>query len=67
ITFAMDIPPHKLIHLLKYGQLDDVLQSDTIWLCASCETCTTRCPNDIDIALSLTPTIYKVILHIKLI
>ena len=50
VTFAMDIPPHKLIHLLQYGQDNDVLQSDTIWVCASCETCTTRCPNGIDIA-----------------
>ena len=50
ITFAMDIPPHRLIHLLQYGQDNEVLQSDTIWVCASCETCTTRCPNGIDIA-----------------
>ena len=26
-----------------------MLDSATIWLCASCETCATRCPNDIDI------------------
>lgn len=50
VTFAMDIVPHKLIHLLHYGQLDDILRSRTIWLCASCETCTARCPNGIDIA-----------------
>ena len=50
ITFAMDIMPHKLIHLLQYGQVNDILHSDTIWVCASCETCTTRCPNGIDIA-----------------
>ena len=25
-------------------------ESRTVWLCASCETCTTRCPNGIDIA-----------------
>ena len=50
ITFAMDIAPHKLIHLLQFGQIDEVLRSDTIWVCASCETCTTRCPNGIDIA-----------------
>ncbi len=50
ITFAMDVMPHKLIHLLHFGQIDDVLRTDTIWLCASCETCTTRCPNGIDIA-----------------
>ena len=50
ITFAMNIPPHKIIHLLQFGQVDEVLRSDTIWVCASCETCTTRCPNGIDIA-----------------
>ena len=46
----MDIAPHRLIHLLQYGQIDEALHSDTIWVCASCETCTTRCPNNIDIA-----------------
>jgi len=50
VEFAMDIGPHKLVHLLHYGQVDEVLHSDTIWVCASCETCTTRCPNGIDIA-----------------
>jgi heterodisulfide reductase subunit C len=50
IAFAMDIGPHRLIRLLQYGQVDEVLHSDTIWVCASCETCTTRCPNGIDIA-----------------
>ncbi len=50
ITFAMDILPHNVMHLLQYGQVDEVLHSDAIWVCASCETCTTRCPNGIDIA-----------------
>jgi heterodisulfide reductase subunit C len=50
VTFAMDIAPHRLLRLLQYGQVDEVLRSDTIWVCASCETCTTRCPNGIDIA-----------------
>jgi len=30
--------------------VDEVLRSDTIWVCAACETCATRCPNDIGIA-----------------
>ena len=50
VTFAMDIPPHKLIRLIHLGLQERVLSSDTIWVCASCETCTTRCPNGIDIA-----------------
>ena len=50
VTFAMDIVPHKLIHMIHLGFRDEVLQSNTMWVCAACETCTTRCPNDIDIA-----------------
>lgn len=50
ITFAMDYLPHQLIHMIQMGLKEEVLKSATIWVCASCETCTTRCPNDIDIA-----------------
>ncbi len=50
LAFAMDIKPHQAMHCLQLGLTDEVIDSDTIWVCASCETCTTRCPNDIDIA-----------------
>ena len=50
LTFAMDIMPNQLMRLITLGQKDEVLKSKTIWICASCQTCTTRCPNDIDIA-----------------
>ncbi len=50
VTFAMDIAPHRLMRMLQMGLLDEALRSDTIWVCASCQTCSTRCPNDIDIA-----------------
>jgi len=35
--------------MAQLGFKDRVLDSTTIWLCASCETCATRCPNDIEI------------------
>jgi len=50
MDFAMDIHPHRVMHSIQLGLLDEVINSDTIWVCASCETCTTRCPNEIDIA-----------------
>jgi len=50
LTFAMDFLPHEIIRLAGLGQEDLVLESNTVWVCSSCETCTTRCPNDIDIA-----------------
>lgn len=49
-NFAMDILPHRAIKLVQYGQKERLLESETIWICAACETCTARCPNDIDVA-----------------
>jgi heterodisulfide reductase subunit C len=45
----MDVPPNAIHRLIQYGRKDEILKSATIWLCAACETCGTRCPNDIDI------------------
>jgi heterodisulfide reductase subunit C len=50
LTFAMDILPHHVIRLALLGQEEQVLGAETIWVCSACQTCTTRCPNDIDIA-----------------
>ncbi len=49
-TGAMDLTPTQVIHAIRLGQIDLVLNSHTIWVCASCETCTTRCPQGVDIA-----------------
>ena len=50
LTFLMDILPNRMMRSVQLGLRDEVLRSHTIWVCASCETCTTRCPNDIDVA-----------------
>ncbi|MGD2245591.1 MAG: 4Fe-4S dicluster domain-containing protein [Candidatus Aminicenantes bacterium] len=50
VSFAMDIQPHQIVHMIRMGLKDEVLKSASIWLCVSCEACTTRCPNDIDVA-----------------
>jgi heterodisulfide reductase subunit C2 len=50
VAFAMDLLPHEVMKLVCYGQERRLLECSTIWLCSACETCTTRCPNDIDIA-----------------
>lgn len=50
VAFAMDLLPHEVMKMAQYGQETRLLKSSTIWLCASCETCSTRCPNEIDIA-----------------
>ena len=50
VSYAMDYKPAQLIHAIRLGMDDLVLKSKTMWLCASCETCTTRCPQDVDVA-----------------
>lgn len=50
VASAMDILPNQLIRQIQYGRREKVLSSKTIWVCASCQTCSVRCPNDIDIA-----------------
>lgn len=50
IAADMDFPPNQVMRLLQLGLADEALRSRTIWLCASCETCTTRCPREVDLA-----------------
>jgi heterodisulfide reductase subunit C len=49
-AFSMDYPPNQVMRGVQLGMRDTVLHSRTIWLCASCETCTTRCPQGVDVA-----------------
>jgi len=50
ISFQMDYLPNQIIRMVQLGMQEQVLTSNTIWLCASCLTCTSRCPREIDIA-----------------
>ncbi|MDK1031523.1 MAG: 4Fe-4S dicluster domain-containing protein [Planctomycetia bacterium] len=50
IAADMDLPPNQVMRFLQLGLTDIALRSKTIWLCASCETCTTRCPREVDLA-----------------
>ncbi|MBI4318719.1 MAG: 4Fe-4S dicluster domain-containing protein [Chloroflexi bacterium] len=45
----MDLTPAELMRAVQFGMDDKVLNSKTLWLCAYCETCFTRCPQGIDI------------------
>jgi len=46
----MDLSPNRVMRLVQINDRDKVLGSSAIWLCINCETCTTRCPEGIDIA-----------------
>lgn len=46
----MDLLPNQVIKLLQLGMLDDASTSNTMWICASCFTCSVRCPKGVDLA-----------------
>jgi heterodisulfide reductase subunit C len=41
--------PHRLLHLLGMGALDELLQGNAIWKCTTCFTCSERCPQGIGV------------------
>jgi heterodisulfide reductase subunit C len=48
--FSETYRPRQIIRMTQLGLRDRVLDSDTLWLCASCFTCTDRCPQDVEVA-----------------
>lgn len=48
VASAVDLLPSQVIRMAQLG-MTEVLQSQTIWTCASCLTCVTRCPKGVDL------------------
>jgi len=42
--------PRKIIRMAQLGLKDKIVESDFLWLCASCFTCTDRCPQGVEVA-----------------
>jgi len=47
----MDIRPNSIIRMIQMGMKKEVLGSSAIWFCVYCQTCGTRCPNEIHIGV----------------
>ena len=45
----MDHTPRQLFAMLRAGMREEVLRSNTPWICVSCYYCTVRCPQEIHI------------------
>jgi heterodisulfide reductase subunit C len=50
VVSRMDILPNQIIRFAQLGLKEDLLESEAIWICASCMTCNVRCPKGINIA-----------------
>lgn len=52
VADEMDYPPSMVMRMLQTGDNENyqkLLNSESIWLCVSCQNCLTRCPMEIDI------------------
>lgn len=52
VADEMDYPPSMVMRMLQTGEDENyqkLLNSESIWLCISCQNCLTRCPMEIDI------------------
>jgi len=45
----MDVQPRQIMAYYRAGDLDSILRSRTLWICASCYACTVRCPAGIKV------------------
>ena len=47
---SMDLTPRQVLRYLQLGLLDEALASRAPWICATCHTCSARCPHDVPIS-----------------
>ena len=45
----MEESPRRIILLSHWGLKEKVTESNTVWLCATCQTCQAMCPRGIDL------------------
>ncbi len=50
VSARMEMTPSQLMRLVQLGQLEGALRSRGIWECVSCQTCSARCPKEVDCA-----------------
>ena len=46
----MDLAPHQVIRLAQLGMIEEILQTNTMWICAACIACRVRCPKGVDLS-----------------
>lgn len=50
VSKLVKCPPSEIMRRLHLNSGDEILKSDILWMCVSCETCSARCPMGIDVA-----------------
>jgi len=46
----MDLSPRQVIELARLGMQEEIAESKTVWICATCLACTVNCPRGFDLS-----------------
>jgi len=46
----MDLSPRQVIELARLGMQEEIAESKTAWICATCLACTVNCPRGFDLS-----------------
>lgn len=49
-TANMDLSPRQIIELARLGMEEEIANSRTVWICASCLACVVNCPRGFDLS-----------------
>lgn len=50
VADRMDAQPNQVVRLVQTDRVEKAMRKEAIWLCVSCQTCTTRCPKSVNCA-----------------
>ncbi|MFH1242038.1 MAG: 4Fe-4S dicluster domain-containing protein [Pseudomonadota bacterium] len=53
-AFAMDLTPRQVWRLAQLGELDEIFDSKTFYLCSACYYCTLRCPRGLPLTENMS-------------
>ena len=45
---AMEYHPHQFVSMVANGQIEKLMESDSIYMCLSCMACVERCPRGVE-------------------
>ncbi|HSG42108.1 MAG TPA: (Fe-S)-binding protein [Anaerolineales bacterium] len=60
--YLMDYPPSRMIAMIRADRFDNLLETDSIWMCVSCFACTAVCPSQVPLTFGLMTSIKEELL-----
>lgn len=58
----LELEPHRIMGLVKIGFIDELINSEIIWMCVTCMKCKERCPQNmspVDVLFALKNMVVK--------